>query len=141
MTAEEKYSLIETCESGVQLLMTKDQVIDQSQWLSLDELCIRATRYLKNSCTTYFYDSIYYYNTELKCFCFKKWSTYFSCPNQAQNAINSFLDDVVVIMNKRGNVLWYDEKFFRSNGIYLVGGLVVTEDQVADLLRKYYKDN
>ena len=143
MTTEEKYNLIETCVSGIQLLMTKDQVIDQSQqmWLSLDELCIIATRYMKNSCTTYFYESTYYYNTEIKRFCFKKWSTYFSYSNQDEDSIKSFLDDVVVMIDTKNDVLWYDEKFFKSNGIYLVGSLVVTEDQVANLLRKYHRDN
>jgi len=143
MTTEEKYNLIKTCESGIQLLMTKDQVIDQyrQMWLSLDELCIIATRYMKNSCTTYFYESTYYYNTEIKRFCFKNWSTYFSYSNQDEDSIKSFLDDVVVMIDTKNDVLWYDEKFFKSNGIYLVGSLVVTEDQVANLLRKYHRDN
>jgi hypothetical protein len=58
MTTDEKYDLLESCETGIHLLMTKDQALLQSsrRWISLDELCIIATQYMKNSCTTYFYE-------------------------------------------------------------------------------------
>lgn len=142
MTIDEKYDLLESCETGIHLLMTKDQALLQSsrRWISLDELCIIATKYMKNSCTTYFYEETYCFNKELKQFCARAWSTYFSCPNQHIDTIKSYLEDIVLIVDNKNQVLWHDEEFFKTNNLFLVGCFVVTEEFVANLLLDFHRE-
>lgn len=141
MTVDEKYNLLESCAADIHLLMTKNQALSQSfrRWVSLDELCIIATNYMKNSCTTYFYEETYYFNKDIKRFCKRNWSTYFSCPNQHIDTIKSYLEDIVLIVDNKNQVLWHDEEFFKTNNLFLVGSLVVTEELVANLLLDFHR--
>jgi hypothetical protein len=36
-------------------------------------------------------------------------------------------------------VLWHDEEFFKTNNLFLVGSLVVTEELVANLLLDFHR--
>jgi hypothetical protein len=73
-------------------------------------------------------------------FRFQSWvNNYFSCSNDDLKGIKFFLDFVVVMIDRNNKVLWYDEEFFRNQGSFLVGPLVMKESEVVDLIRKAEK--
>ncbi len=65
------------------------------------------------------------------------WQQYFnnygSYKNDDQNGINECLEDVVVI-GGHGKVIWYDEEYFRENGLSLVGYMVTNQRIYEQLL-------